>query len=187
MRYKLATLNTDPAGMRMICVTAICAVALAITHSFVPIAIFYGYGAIYSIVTSKWVKGKVPILSRRVAENFYIVPSLRGWHSIHQMRANKTATCKEIRRSLAHTGDLNAFLPNGTYRVLSHESVLRRVRRTPGAHILKETPMGKQDMKKTLGYITSNRCKKCREKCSAWRTEPREYYDVMFEITEGVT
>lgn len=186
MRYKLAALNTDPAGMRMLCVTAICAVALAITHSFVPIAVFYGYGAIYSIVASRWVKGKVPILSRRVAENFYIVPSLRGWHSIHQLRANKTIACKEIRRSLVHTGDLNAVLPNGRYRVLSHETVLRRVRRTPGVCILKEMPMGKQDMKKTLNYMTHNRCKTCPEKCNAWRSEPREYYDVMFEITEGL-
>lgn len=186
MKYALASLKTNPSTMRFLLVTAICAVALAITHSFIPIVIFYGYGAIYSIVGSPWCKGNVSILSRRVNNHFYIVPSLFGWHSIHLLPAPKRTTCQQIRRSLAYTGDLNGFLPNGRYRVLTHQGVLKRIHRTVGAHISNEVVLGQKRLRSTLNFMTRGRCRRCSKKCAAWNTPPRDWLYVEFEITQGL-
>ncbi len=126
-------------------------------------------------------------LSRRLTPMFYSIRSPAGRFSIVLKRPHGTSDCRAMMRLIAAQ---SRRLPEalikapGKYRAITHEYVLRRIERIPGAVIESARPVYVADMTATLNALTGGACKKCAEHCpaAAGRQTRRQFYDVRFTI-----
>ncbi len=126
-------------------------------------------------------------LSRRLTPMFFSVRSPSGRFSIVQKRLPGKSDCRAMMRLIAAQ---RRRLPEALikaprkYRAITHEYVLRRIERIPGAMIESARPVYVADMTATLNALTGGACKKCAEHCpaAASRQTRRQFYDVRFTI-----
>jgi len=149
----------------------------------------YGYGLLTGrlipiflalvlvLAAERWVK----VGGREVGDNFRILPSLVGPRLICQSRQKNRRSCGELRRSLILDSKLlPRDLPAGTYHTITHDAVIRRLRRVEGLTVWKQQYAYSGDLRKILSGETGGRCKHCPAKCRAWSVPPQAFYKVTF-------
>lgn len=121
-----------------------------------------------------------------ITPNFFSVRLLSGRWGIYQRRRKHRGAldCRQLLKELvADQVKLPAALEPGRYRAVTHDTVLRRLRRMENARNLVVTPVYMADMKRIHAAMVGKRCKKCRERCPfPAQDTPRQFYDIRFEI-----
>lgn len=125
------------------------------------------------------------LASIHIGNNFLALPALPGRpRTICQVRQKgaKKMSCRVLRRSvLLDAGQVSSALPDGTYRTLTHETVIRRLKRMGGITILAMHPAYFDTLHSVLLCETAKRCRRCRQRCNAWDSPIRQFYLVRFE------
>lgn len=120
-----------------------------------------------------------------VSPNFYAYRTWGGnWYITQRSHhRKKNMSCKEMQRDFLFDSDLIRLgLPKGKYCTITHAVVLKQLLKTPGICLIKQNAVYKSDLKRILTAMTKNRCKSCNNKCLAYKSEPRSFYKIEFEI-----
>lgn len=129
-------------------------------------------------------RGRPAWLATRLTPNFYSVRSLGGWQSVFQCRP-MSRDCQEVIRSLwREQAALPAALRPGRYRAITHDTVIRRLKRIETARILSCVPCYTASMEKIYAAMTGGKCKKCKQPCRYYANAKvtRQFYFVVFQI-----
>ena len=123
----------------------------------------------------------VRLNSLEVGENFVALPALPGRPRTICQRREKKQTCSHQLRSLLRDSHLaSAALPDGIYRTLTHEAVLKRMERS-GLKILNLRPAYRSTLRSVLLCETGGRCRHCSDRCVVWNQPERQFYLVKFQ------
>lgn len=130
-------------------------------------------------------------LSRVLTSNFASIRLASGRWGIYQRRIKHHGPldCTMLVRELVNDQvNLPAALTPGKYRAITHDTILRRLKRMKNARSIVAKPVYLSNMKSIYAAMTGKRCKKCKEPCPflAQREQSRQFYDVKFEITNGL-
>lgn len=134
---------------------------------------------IFVLWTECWVKRN----SRTIGENFRLLPAILGHSVICQHQRKKGNSCHDLRKSLIDDSKIfSDDLPEGTYQTITHDGVIRRLRREEGITIIGERYAYSGDLHQILRVETGDKCKRCSSKCYAWNAPPRPFYLVTFSF-----
>lgn len=124
-------------------------------------------------------------VTRNLTENFYAYRTWGGVWLITQKRP-RGHTCQENRQSfLKDKMQIQAGFPEGRYRALTHETVIRQLLRCPGITEWRQRPAYQADMRAILMWMSGGKCRRCVARCRAYRAIPRQFYLVEFSIKGG--
>ena len=87
-------------------------------------------------------------------------------------------------RTLARETCVTDTLNKGKYRIVTHDTVLRRLIKSPNLAIHRCDPAYQSDLKQILSAMTDGQCKHCTKQCRAWHSPPRQFYYVKFKINK---
>jgi hypothetical protein len=144
------------------------------------------WALIVAILSKTCPNGHPRWLAKVLTPNFFSVRLLSGRWGIYQRRRKHRGAldCRQLLKELVvdHV-KLPAALEPGRYKAVTHDTVLRRLRRMENARNLVVTPVYMADMKRIHAAMVGKRCKKCRERCPfPAQDTPRQFYDIRFEI-----
>ena len=101
-----------------------------------------------------------------IGQNFQALPALPGgYHTVGQRapKGAKQQTCPELRRSLIQDSrDAAAGIPAGKYQAVTHEAVLRRLKRNGRICVESAKPIYKGALRPILNTQSHNRCRLCK-------------------------
>ncbi len=143
--------------------------------------------ALLGAVVIVWQKSK----SRSVGVNFAIMPTMplldgKPYLFLYQKKRTgaKKVSCREHLRSLiCDKYALDAALPAGEYKTITHDSALRVLRECKSIQMIGEpVPLYRKSLRSILQAQTGGRCKRCKTPCTPFRSVPRNFYLVHFEV-----
>lgn len=125
---------------------------------------------------------RLQAVTRDLTQNFY---AYRTWGGVWFITQKKPQgkTCRQNRQSfLIDRMQIQAGFPEGRYRALTHETVIRQLRRCPGITEWRQRPAYQADMRTILMSMSGGKCRRCAARCRAFRAAPRQFYLIEFRI-----
>lgn len=140
------------------------------------------WAAFWAILEHVALKGRLQRWSRSLTPNFFAVRVAGCWRIFQ--RPAPSGSCKEILKELlADQRRLQEALVPGTYRTLTHDTILSRLRRMDNVAILSCKPAYVATLEDTISGATKGRCAKCSGPCPfPGRRQLRQFYDVRFLV-----
>lgn len=134
-----------------------------------------------SMIDDRHLLGRRLGLTQQVSSHFFTIRSLWGWRGVFQA-TRLPGDCRTLLKTLVRETDVAAILPPGRYRTITHDAVLRRLRSCPNVTILRCAPAYQSDLHGALMAMTGKRCKRCAQRCAAWRANTRTFFYTEFMI-----
>lgn len=131
----------------------------------------------YTVCSSSRMHMRLPWLYRPISTHFHAIRTLHGEYVIVQKKLS-CQSCAQLRRSLAQELDIGNLLPPGRYITITHPLVIKRLNKAENVEISRSKPIYQCDLKPTLTAMTSGQCVSCQSKCSAWNTDPVQFYKI---------
>lgn len=123
--------------------------------------------------------------ARRLTPNFFAVRDINGCWRVFQCRPKGKEDCQTLLRELlSDRRRLPGALTPGSYRALTHDTILCRLRRMPNVDICSCTPVYVATLEDTVSMAVRGRCRHCKERCPfPGLKKPRTFYDVCFQVS----
>ena len=126
---------------------------------------------------------------QEVGENFIALRSMpildgKPYYFIGQQaqKGAKHKQCRTLQYSLLRDKAALEQLPSGIYKTITHDGVLNVLRSSNRIQLISVTPAYKADLRSILRMQSGKRCRRCKSRCKAWNSPPRQFYVVEFTI-----
>lgn len=121
--------------------------------------------------------------AKRLTPNFLAVRDMFGCWRIFQIAVPITDCKAYLRELLEDQRRLPQALTAGTYRTLTHDTILNRLHKMDRVELLSVTPAYSSPLSVTIHAATKRRCAHCSEPCPfRGLDKPRQFYDVRFQV-----
>lgn len=126
-------------------------------------------------------------LPTRLTECFSLYPiPFCTWRVIAQHRPSKKKACRDILRALTNEAYLlPGRIPYGRYKVITHDTVLRRIEAADELHVCNVIPLGQDNLMSLHAQMRGANCRRCSHKRNCrylpMIQEYRQFYFIEFE------
>lgn len=121
--------------------------------------------------------------AKRLTPNFLSVRDMFGCWRIFQIPVPITDCKAYLRELLEDQRRLPAALSVGSYRTLTHDTILKRLQKMDNVELLSVKPAYSSPLSSTINNATKRRCAHCSDACPfRGLNKPRQFYEVRFQI-----